>query len=176
MANWCRNSRGSYPNYWCAVTNEYVSWGIVEEKCKNNGYKCSYYHVSTSIMCNILGKNLNDNSLDGIKSLRDDYLEKDEKYSGLLKMYDSIGPLIAYSIENDPNRQEKAKEYYDKILLPISKLALNKKYDIALDHYSYFTKLLINEYGLNDLYNTLEETIEKYDFNIAKKMKKTLDL
>lgn len=175
MANWCKNSRGSYPRYWCAVTNDYVSSGVVETSCKNNGYRCSYYHIATTIACNVLGKDLNDEVLNGIKSLRDDYLEKDEKYNEVLKMYDIIGPTIALAIEKDENKEEKAEEYYNKILLPISKLVQNKKYDIALDHYSYFTRILINKYGLNELYESLENNIDGYNLDVCKKMKKTLD-
>ena len=176
MANWCRYCKGNYPNYWCEVTDNYIPWDIIERSCKNNGYKCSYYHISTAIGV-ILNKDLNDPVLDNIKTLRDNYMEKDEKYSSLLKMYDSIGPVISSCLEED--NKEKIEEYYDKVLLPISKLVQNKKYDISLDHYSYFTRILINQYGLNELYETLEETIQGYDISTCKKssnMKKTLDL
>ena len=105
MANWCRYCEGSYPNYWCKVTNEYIPWGIVERSCMNGGYQCSNYYVSTLVGM-ILNKPVNDKVLSNIRGLRDNYLSKDESYSNYLDIYDSIGPILVEKIDGDNNAKE----------------------------------------------------------------------
>ena len=175
MANWCRYCKGSYPKYWCEVTNEYIPWSIVERSCKNNGYKCSNYYIST-LTGVVLKKDKNDKVLDSIKYLRDEFLEQDTKYSDLLSMYDYIGPQVAKKIDEDPNRKEVSTKVYS-ILTRISKLVEKEEIDKATGYYSQMVGALINKYNLGEFYEETEEKIELAD-KVVKKHKiqaKTLD-
>ena len=157
MANWCRYCKGSYPKYWCEVTNEYIPWGIVERSCKNNGYKCSNYYVST-LTGEILKKDYNDPVLKNIRHLRDDYLEKDEKYSSMLSMYDSIGPVVVESIDSDTERYKTSTKIYS-ILDRISTLVEKEEIAKAVKYYSGMVNILVNKYGLDERYDEAQKTI-----------------
>ena len=169
MANWCRYCEGSYPRYWCKVTNQYIPWGIVERSCMNNGYKCSYYHVST-IVGLILNKPVNDKVLSSIRGLRDNYMSKNEDYSNILDTYDAIGNILAERIEYDVNSLELSNKIYD-IFKGISNFALNGKEERAIAYYSKMIGALVNRYNLNDLYNAEVDFINRKNKD-AKKVQK----
>lgn len=167
MANWCRYCKGSYPKYWCEVTGNYIPWGIVEKSCKNNGYKCSNYYISTATGV-ILKKKPNDEVLDNIKSLRDDYAEHNENCRELLDIYDIIGPSIAQKMDEDPNREYMANRVYS-ILSRISRLVSKEEYEKATRYYSNMVGALAG------MYNILELTDNVKNTGKVQKITKTLD-
>ncbi len=182
MAIWCRNCKGSYPNYWCANTNNYISSKRVEEYCKYDGVwykdgktKCTDYYVST-ITGIILKKEKNDDVLDSIKVLREEYLEKDENYSDLLEMYDYIGPVVASKLDEDKNKVETATKVY-KILARISKLVEKEEIDKATGYYSQMVGVLIKKYDLGEFYEETNKRIELAEKTVKKHKigPKTLD-
>ena len=75
MADWCRYLQGS-SSYWCERTNEYPSYSMINTYCKNGGYGCSHYWVST-ITGVILKKKYNDKVLLDIINLRKDMQQHD---------------------------------------------------------------------------------------------------
>ena len=170
MANWCKYCKGSYPKYWCEVTNEYIPWGIVERSCMNNGYKCSNYYVSTAIGF-ILKLDQKDPVLENVRNLRDEFLEKNEQYSSLLNMYDTVGPVISDKMDEDPNKEETATKIYS-ILSRISNLSSKDEKDKAVNYYCQMVGALINKYGLTEEYNKSVDTINSIDNPTVKKVKK----
>ena len=132
MANWCKYSAGSYPKYWCKVDNDYKSWSYVQNYCMNGGYKCSNYYISTATEnilknANVLEKEKNDSVIESIKYLRDEYLENNEEYKGLLEIYDYIGPAVASRMEEDNNNIEMMNytTHENEIFCPLTRISVN---------------------------------------------------
>ncbi len=175
MANWCRYCEGSYPKYWCKVTNNYIPWGIVERSCMNDGYDCSNYHISTLVGI-MLNKPVNDKVLTDIRGLRDNYASKNEEYENLLKMYDAIGPILADKIDYDNNSVEISKKIYS-VLKRVSIFVEKGKEDRAIDYYCKMVGCLVNKYNLNELYNTEADFINRMNKDAKKvqKLTKVLD-
>ncbi len=184
MANWCKYSAGSYPKYWCKVDNDYKSWSYVQNYCMNGGYKCSNYYISTATEnilknANVLEKEKNDSVIESIKYLRDEYLENNEEYKGLLEIYDYIGPAVASRMEEDNNKLITASKVYS-ILNRISKLVEKEEIAKATRYYSQMVGVLIKKYDLGEFYEEYEENKEKDELaeKTVKKHKigpKTLD-
>ena len=127
---------------------------------------CTYYksvHGSsggcfiTTVLCNILGLPDNHETLNTLRSFRDNVLKKDKSYKEILMIYDGIGPYVADKLINDEKKHEKAKELYELSLKPIIEEVKNKNYNRAVKHYLYMTLYLISEYNLRDTYNALKD-------------------
>lgn len=175
--DYCDYSRGSYPNYWCALTGKVVEWVTYKKSCENKGNGCEHlgYYISTAAGI-ALKKDYYDSVLDSIRFLKDEYLEKDEKYADLLSMYDFIGPVVAKKMNEDENKVETATKVYS-ILGRISKLVEKEEIDKATNYYSQMVGVLINKYDLGEFYEETNNKIELAD-NVVKKHKirqKTLD-
>ena len=166
MANWCRYCKGNYPKYWCEVTNNYIAWSIVERSCMNNGYKCSNYYVSTATGV-ILKKDSHDSVLDNVRSLRDNYMEKNENYKDLLDMYDILGPSVAKCMEEDKNKETTATKVYS-ILSRISKLISKEEIDKAVNYYTQMVGVLIKKYDLGEFYGETNEKVELAEKTVKK--------
>ena len=118
---------------------------------EDKGYKRSGlfgYHIATTI-CKILGKNNNDKVYLNIKALRDEYLEKDEKYQPLLNEYDIIGPIISSYIKNEDRTKSKciATILYNTYLTYVSNEWENKNPEKALWYYLRMIEFLKNRYN-----------------------------
>lgn len=181
MANWCKYSAGSYPKYWCKVDNDYKSWSYVQNYCMNGGYKCSNYYISTATEnilknANVLKKEKNDSVIESIKFLRDEYLENNEEYKGLLEIYDYIGPAVASRMEEDNNKLVTASKVYS-ILNRISKLVEKEEIAKATRYYSQMVGVLIKKYDLGEFYEETNEKIELAEKTVKKHKigPKTLD-
>ena len=175
MANWCRYCKGSYPRYWCEVTNDYIPSGIVERSCKNNGYKCSYYYVSTMTGF-ILKKKQDDPVLESIRNLRDEYLEKDEKYKYLLEMYDILGPSVAKCMAEDSEKEVTAAKVYS-VLGHIANLVSKEEIPRATERYSRLVGILLKKYDLVSAYEEDNNKIIKTNKLVKKQenIEKPLD-
>lgn len=129
-------------------------------------YSQSYISSSpcylTTILCSIL--NLNDDNiyLKTIREFRKNILQKDEKYKPLLVEYDIIGPKIAECISNDPLKRKIAEIYFNKYIVDIFSLILNKQTDKAIEQYKKMTNDLKHFYKLNN-YNITVEQINNAD-------------
>lgn len=134
--------------------------------CRDWSYRdCSIYKYEsssggcfiTTVLCNVLGLPDNHETLNTLRSFRDNVLKKDKSYKEILMIYDGIGPYVAEALFNDENRKEKALELYENSIKPIIEEVKNKKYDRAIKHYLYMTLYLISEYNLRNTYNALRD-------------------
>lgn len=125
-------------DYWCDKKNERVNNDIYQRYCKGYYYdECPIYKKSnssggcfiTTIICDILGKNDDDKVINNLRNFRDNILTKDEKYKSILIDYDNIGPVIAYEISKDKDKEKLSIGLYDLILTKVSDLIDNKDYE-----------------------------------------------
>ncbi len=168
-----------------------IPQSYLDQYCKNDGYKCPWYEKQygssggcfiTTISCNILKKEDNDRVMEGLRKFRDEVLQKDEKYSDILKLYDGIGPVVATAIEHDSNKEEKASQIYSK-LEHISDLTLDGKYESAINNYVILTLKLVSEYKIQGFYRRVRDNnfgFSDAEFNLktaghGRKITKTLE-
>lgn len=165
------NDEGLFGDYWCDKKNDRVDSDTYYKYCRNYDYSaCPIYKQSessgcfiTTVACWILGKSDNDDVLNNLRFLRDKVLKSNPKYYYLLKDYDKIGPKIADAILHDKDRVIMANTIYNKTLVPVSKMISDKKYDQAICNYEFMTNLLVNYYGLEDLYDKSDDK----DFDLS---------
>lgn len=165
------NNEGLFGDYWCDKKNDRVDSDTYYKYCRNYDYSaCPIYKQSdssgcfiTTVACKILGKSDNDDVLNNLRFLRDKVLKSNPKYYYLLKDYDKIGPKIADAILHDKDRVIMANTIYNKTLVPVSKMISDKKYDQAICNYEFMTNLLVNYYGLEDLYDKSDDK----DFDLS---------
>ena len=177
-------------NY-CDIDGHKVSDFQWENKCSYNyGNGCAVKENSnaggcfiTTITCNILGKEDNDPVMEGLRNFRNEILQKQDKYSDVLKMYDSIGPKICCNLFHDNNKTDKAEKLYSK-LERFVELINESEYEKAAKSYVVMTLRLVSEYGIQKMYRNIRDNNFGYnegEFNQAtaghgKKVAKTLDL
>ena len=152
MANWCRYCTGNYP-YYCALSGERISNDYF---CKNDGYKCPIYdkyapYYVTCTTCLILDKDENDKVYSNIRSLKDNYMAKDEKYSEDIANYDLIGRYLSVMMAQDRNKVKVAEKVYS-VLEKISTYVEQEKIDEAVNNYKKMVTILMKKYNLNELY------------------------
>ena len=194
MANWCKHfeqGSGWFSSDYCNISGKSETIpSSYDYYCKNGGYKCPWYEKEygssgcfiTTITCNLLGKEDNDPVMVSLRKFRDEILQKNDKYSDILKLYDSIGPVISSNIMHDIYKEEVAKEIYEK-LKGFTSLIESKKYDEAARNYVIMTLRLVKEYGLDSMYRNMRDNNFGYkdnEFDITKaghgkKVVKTLD-
>ena len=133
--------------------------------CKNEGYKCPWYEKEygtsggcfiTTITCGLLQKDDDDPVMMGLRKFRDEILQKQDKYSDVLKIYDTIGPRISCNLNHDSEKTEKAEKLYSK-LERFVELINDSEYEIATKSYVIMTLRLVSEYGMQDEYRTIRD-------------------
>ena len=122
---------------------------------RNNRSDC----YLTTIICEILGLDDNCEILTIMRHFRNDILQKNLKYIGILVEYDMIGPMIANNLKNDENSLWIAKELLEHYIKPIIIYINNRDYDNAIVLYQNMTNLLKENYGIYDT----NELVEDYD-------------
>lgn len=165
----CKDSGGFFStNYVCNLTDKYIPSGFVNDYCKYD-YRvssCPWYKeygqsssssfcFITTVTCNILGKDDKDPVLQDLRSLRDNYLQKDSKYDFILKAYDTIAPQAAKKMMEDEEKVSVATELYEDVLTPIAKLVEIKQYELASELYYCMTLKVYKKYDLLKDYNEL---------------------
>ena len=123
-------------------------------------YKAYYYAVDTckhyrgayvtTAVCNVLGRHEHQDTLNKIKLLRTEVMEKDSDYDNLLERYDRVGPKIAEHIEKDYKRNKDnslAKNLFDYYIEPTAKMYDEKDYDGAVEKYSAMEDILEECFG-----------------------------
>jgi hypothetical protein len=151
----------------CTIKDEIVTDEIKWKfQCTGNYYSdCEIYKrynsgtgcFLTTIVHKILGKKDNDSILENFRSFRDNVLQKDSKYYDVLKMYDTVGPMIVECIELDDNREKMANTIFKNILLPLNDKINNHEYDHAVNMYQCMTMFLIEYYGLMPEYEKIKD-------------------
>lgn len=168
--------------YYCKLTDEkqYIPQEYVDNLCYNDLYqsRCPVFKKNketgslvkdfpeipsdtfstsfcfiTTVTCEILGKPDDDPTMNGLRGFRDNILQKDEKYHDILKMYDTIGPIIRGEIKKDVDKDKKAESIFAK-LERIVDIVNNGEYDRATRRYIMMTLRLVCEYGLQETYRT----------------------
>ena len=103
----------------------------------------------TTAMCNILGYPDNNYYLETLRKFRDTVLQQDFKYIPLLLSYDTIGPQIAYELENDENKVEIATNLFNKFITASVTAIENNKVNDAVNIYVAMTQSLAERYNIN---------------------------
>lgn len=158
--------------------------------CKNGG-GCPWYEREygtsggcfiTTVTCGILGKDDHDPVMDSLRKFRDEILQKQDKYSDILKIYDSIGPRISCNLNHDEKREEKAEALYSK-LERFVELIDKSEYEKAAKSYVVMTLRLVSQYGMQNMYRSIRDNNFGYNegefdqktAGHGKKVAKTLD-
>lgn len=174
MANWCRYLQGS-SSYWCEKTGEYPSYSMINTYCKNGGYGCSHYYISTMVGVTLKKSFKDDEPLKNVIKLRK-RLEADGNYTSFVEMYDKIGPVLVEKIDYDKENIEVCEKLY-KIIERVSIFMEKGKEDRATDYYCKMVGALVNKYNLNDLYNAEADFInnKNKDSKKVQKLTKTIE-
>lgn len=119
---------------------------------KKRGSKTSWsICYITTIVCHILGLEDNCPELELLRSLRNDVLQKDEKYQSILYEYDVIGPQIAGKIMKDyEEKQDKefATLLFNFYIQPSAWLYEEEKVDESITRYKEMTDSLAETFGI----------------------------
>ena len=117
----------------------------------------------TTITCNILGYSDDSPILNSLRGLRDNVMQKDEKYAKLLMIYDAVGPQIASTILEQYYEDKDKKiplAIYNLYLVPAAKLYDNKQYEDSINKYIDMIEKLESIYKI-DIHNI---DVKDYDY------------
>lgn len=168
---YCQKYKCSYP-----ISSSKCS-SYVKDKSRDYDFwrKIYTYHVSTAV-CQILDFDINSTLFQSIKKLRDE-MEKDEKYKGLLTLYDIVGPYIADRMYKDPNNKHLcsciATDCFPKIVLLINNNQITeaiKEYKNVVEKlYQYYQNVDASVHSINEV-SCLQENqkVLNYKFLINK--------
>ena len=123
----------------------------------SNSHSSSSGCFLTTMMCNILKMPDDNPFLNKMRSFRNNYLQKNEKYKEILVQYDIVGPMIAKNLNNDKKRVEIAATYFYTYIKQIIKYLDNKEYEKAIMLYIDMTTNLINHYNLGNVEINVED-------------------
>ena len=167
---------GVFGDYWCDKKDCRVDSNTYYKYCRDYNYSdCPIYKMSsssgcfiTTIVCEILGKEDNDQVLTNLRTFRENILKPQEKYHEILIDYDNIGPVIASCIANDPNKEQMAIGLYEIALSKISKQIEEKENDKVIENYINMVLCLINYYQLKHIFNFGKDNNYDIDYFEAK--------
>ncbi len=145
------NSGNGYDNHNADYVKGYCTWYrsyyYPDDSCPHYKQKeeSSSCYITTMV-CEKLGMDDHSEVLETLRSFRNDVLQKDQKYQGILFEYDSVGPKISKCLK----REDKSfiKKIYDGFLYPIVLLIKGKKYEEAIQKYIQMTRSLEECYGI----------------------------
>lgn len=169
--------------YWCEKWHEWkyaneaeCDLGYCRAYNRSNSVSDSYYKRSvesqnsstgcfiTTIICNILGENDNFDTLNKLRHFRDNVLQKDKKYLGLLLTYDIVGPIISHKLMEDKNKKQIAENLYNLGIKKVEDFIDNNNYNNAINLYRNMTQLLIDGYNIK-MPNIDEKDAENISIN-----------
>lgn len=113
----------------------------------------------TTIICDLLGFSNDCEILAIMRMFRNNVLQKDLRYLGILMEYDVIGSTIANNLKNDENAIWIAKELLENFIKPIILNIKNNDYQTAINIYLNMTNILKENYGISEFF----EGVENYD-------------
>ena len=141
------NSNASYVKGYCTC---YSSFYYPDDHCD------SHYHSKsdsssgcyiTTMICDILGYEDTCDSLETLRSFRNNVLQKDPKYAGLLYEYDTVGPKIAKELKKED--KDFVLDLYEGFIVPIVSDIKEKRNHEAVSRYVFMTKALEETYGIS---------------------------
>ena len=160
-------------DYYCKIKDGAVSSDTYYRYCRDYSYRdCPIYKHErnsssgcfiTTIACQILEKQDNDEILNNFRNFRNNILQPNQKYHNILKEYDVIGAMVANCIANDKDKEEMASGLYEHMLLPINDKISKKKYDEAVALYFLVTLRLVKYYGLLNYYYEVRNNDYNYE-------------
>ena len=175
--------------YWCSAKgeNRYASDPKCHSFCeaysrsysaKENMYDNSKSHAEggcyiTTIMCQILGYPDNNYYLNTLRKFRDNVMRYSYKYITGLITYDLIGPMIAYQISIDKDKEVLARTMFDNYITKAVAAIEEEKYDTAFNIYKAMTEELAARYHYNvNVVKTYPRDIKLDTLGHGRKLKK----
>ncbi len=127
---------------------------------KDKNYNSPSLCYITTVVHEVLGKDDKCKTMQNLRFLRDEVMQKDEKFSEILKEYDTVGPVIAGYIDKEKDK-DFCSTIYDIYLVKISNEIEDKNYLKAITDYEQMTTNLAIYYGVS-----MEEAneIRNYDY------------
>ena len=123
----------------------------------------------TTIMCQILKYPDDNYYLNTLRSFRDNIMKPNPKYIPLLITYDTIGPMIAYELEHDKNKEEIASTLFNKYITRAVTAIENEKNNEAINIYIAMTATLAKKYNINlNLININNQNYKQEDLGHAR--------
>lgn len=175
--------RKGFDDYYCTKVEHNVPYDTYTRYCTSYSYSdCPNYKYEkptggcylTTATCEILGLNDRNIYLTLFRRFRKDYLQKNPEGLPILVQYDTVGPMIARRLNNDPNKKMVAfsmlKEYIGPIAQMLaedyvgnSKPGIRGNYAKAINMYAQMTQSLIERYQLQTVATTIPGE-DKFDF------------
>lgn len=117
----------------------------------------------TTIICDKLGYSDDCGVLNTLRSFRDNVMQKNCKYCGILFEYDVIGPKISEMIRNDKDSNpELWAQFYNFYLSATANFVHEEKYDEAISRYTEMISALKDYYGIQQ---DIVEIVKDYDMS-----------
>ena len=163
-------------DYWCDKKDCRVDSDTYYKYCRDYNFSaCPIYKQTesspgcfiTTVTCEILGLSDDNLFLNILRGFRNQFLQKNEEHTDILKFYDVMGPMIAECLRNDKNNKGIANDIYENYIIPICCSIIGCQFDKAISRYETLTLNLIKQYNLTDEYNRLKQIDYDYkDFDI----------
>ena len=166
-----KKGRGPYdkrnPNYIKGYCTWYGSYYYPDNTCVDEGDHYRYRGYITTMVCSRLGLGKEDEVYKTIIGYQKNVMEKDDKYTNLLKDYDDIGPKISKELETEDITIIQA--IYDRFLTPVANLINNEKEDQAVFKYKHMVEILRGHYHINRENKSNKKTTNKMKVLAVKK-------
>lgn len=157
--------RKYFDDYFCNKVRHAIPYAIYIRYCTEYSYdECPNYKacfVATTV-CNELGMQDAETTLDILHCLRHEIMEGNTKYQEALKTYDVVGPaiisemakpyMISSGDEQVDTRPQIIKNLYNMCMVPVSELVKQNRIEEAVELYKDTMNLLVQGYGITDQY------------------------
>ena len=153
-----KNKRGNGTCYcrqkgWYVLPNSGCCSSFINDPVKSSTYK---YFVTTAVV-DTLGLGRDSKEYKTIQNLREETLEYDSYYDGVLDIYDIVGPVIATRIKEDNEfGLQNCEIALNNFIIPTCESYENGHVEGAVDIYTSMIDELMKVYGI-----TLESAIEE---------------
>lgn len=107
----------------------------------------------TTIICDVLGFADNCMVLDKLRYFRNNVMQKDSKYNSILLEYDTVGPKIAYFIQEEYKKNDDKEiwiQFYNFYLQPTANYIAEGNFDYAVGRYQEMVMALKDYFGFSD--------------------------
>ena len=146
------DSDGYDPDRYPAWYKGYCSWYRTYENpgnsCRNqkprNTTNSSGCYITT-ILCGVLGKDDDDDTLNTLRGFRDNIMQQNPMYLETLQEYDVVGPIIAENIDREFKETQDVsvwKLVFSNYIEPVSKFIKDGMYDSAVAKYKEMVEAL----------------------------------
>ena len=130
----------------------------------SNSHTSSNCYITT-ILCDLLGLSDNNYYMETLRHFRNNYLQTNEEYKNLLVEYDIVGPIIAYNLKNDKQKNIIAAKLFYNYISPVVSLIEDNMFVDAIVRYSMMVSKLKEIYGINT--KVTRKDIEECDITLS---------